>query len=1187
MSKEYTDLLIRVFDRPDQLAAYPVEATLGDGSFFPSHLRLDLDALLRANLDPKEYGHLLCEALFAGPVGRAYDRARGQAQSLTGGCLRLRLWLDDNAPELHALPWERLYHYHDEGMVPLSVTELTPFSRYTGLGIAEPQPLELDESEGKLRVLFAISNPRNLEEYRLAPINVEGEVMALRQALGDLQQVEVTLLPGCSGLPSEVRAQLPEGYRIEDGETSLDRILDLLEDHHVFHFLGHGRFLKSQEEDGRGTTVLYLEKKEEDGTVQLVQDSELVPHLQTAHRRPHLVFLAACESGKRDPEQTFVGLGPKLVRAGVPAVVVMQNSVTMPLAQRLTGHFYRQLLRHGVVDLALNEARHHVFKPDQVDWAIPVLYMRLETGQLLAADPVRAALEAIHNWSKDDFVPLSIEVAHLVGPPDPGSLERLEQEPAPSLDLVETALRVLSEPRPAQTPAQKQGGKLVVLVGSPGTAKTTQLRRIACQTAEDSLSSTSARQVIPVYVDLGSFAAVRSGALNAVEVLTLESLQHFWPELKAKTLADLPRRDHGIILRVLFDGSDGLPSKQRREAWRRTQALMEKHPEDEYMLAVDADDFDPRLLKDATDLLVIRPLSPHTIERFLKHPKNEPHGQRLYDALTSNQLLDLATIAWLLVRMLQQAGEGSYPHSRAVVLENLVEDAIAEIPREQGMRSRARETLYALAWTMQSSRSSVLGAKETFEIMAAVRANREYSLEDLNDALVDCGLLVRVGLDRVRFAYPAIRDYCCAQAILQMPERDQILDDITASLGRLTRLRWWEGTLILLSGLMPKPRVLHRKLLYGARLTEGEEIFVTVRCLLESNDQQIEADVLNQVIDALVWQSDSANVHQTARRVRAIQALGQLGRLRPRAGTGGGGAGRRASRVQGQPGQPRPSPVIPHLARYANKQVRTNWEGKPAYDLSSVRMAAALALQRMMPRFSKQIEEIDSQLADLLRLWENKDVAALNEHLHSGDAGAQAIAAFALADIRTEPALGSLRKAIFDPKTSADTRWAVTDGLAMLDPAWVTQQVILPLIEAKESSWYERLAYLIGKIRTQDQIALTFLNRCLSDLKRVATKAEAIQSVGWLHDREKKGLLEDIAMGRFEEIENDFKLGKASEQDKEYLRSKAMEALANIGDQDTIALLREGSAVWDPELRQAAYRTSEEIRWRISLGTDR
>ena len=95
-------------------------------------------------------------------------------------------------------------------------------------------------------------------------------------------------------------------------------------------------------------------------------------------------------------------------------------------------------------------------------------------------------------------------------------------------------------------------------------------------------------------------------------------------------------------------------------------------------------------------------------------------------------------------------------------------------------------------------------------------------------------------------------------------------------------------------------------------------------------------------------------------------------------------------------------------------------------------------------------------------------------------------------------------------------------------------------------------------------------------------------------------------MGRFDEIEvaatqgvaksddaeelalkRGFALGKTTAEDRRFLRRKAIEALAHIGDARTLTLLREGRVEWDAELRRAFYWTSEEIYWRQQVGKQR
>ena len=1176
MPDEYSELEVRIHSMGATAGRYRVEAELNDAPIGEGELVLDEQQLLRAELDSIAYGQLLFNALFSGEMRDAYNQARGQADVQTEGRLRVRLRIEEAAAELHALPWERLYHIYKGQLVPLAVSASTPFSRY----LPVPGVVSSATSERPVRLLVVLSNPNGLPEG-LSPIDVRAEIENLQRALGDLRrtdQVRVTVLPGHTLLPPEWVVQLEaEGYTVIQDHVervaSLDNIVQRLPEHHILHFIGHGHF-RRQSERGPGHAALYLERA--DGGWEAVRDGELTARLGSIRPAPCLVVLQACESAARDPEGPFIGLGPKLVRAGIPAVVAMRERVEMEVAQQFTNGFYRRLLEHGAVDRALNEARNLLFDQEDVDWAIPVLFMHRGAGQLFAANRVRMVMQAIHRWAEDKLVdtpqPMPTEVVHLVGSHDIGSLERSGRGVVPAVNMLESVPKILSQD---VDPARHKRGRWIVLVGGRGTARSSQLRHLVRQVAGGQLATASGTQgtpILPLYVDLGDYPTVRAGPRNPIEVLILEHLEHFWPDLKASRLSDLFQLEGRLTLWVLLDGSDDLSDRQRRDSWREIGALVDDHPEHAYLLTVDTDHFVSRQLSGATDLLVIQPLSPRAIEAFLSS-SGQPEDMRLYRALRSTRLFDLAGTPWLLARMLQQARNGVYPRSRTEVLEGLVEDAIANITAGHVLRSRAAPTLYTLAYETKSQRHHNWDIGDAFRVMASVRGNREYSLEALYDELVEIGLLARVGQDVLRFAYPAYEDYCCAKAIdgFPPPKRDRVLEDIAASLGRLTRLRAWEGTLVLLSGLMSNPNVLLRNLLYGASLGDGEQIYVAVRCLQESGEQRVDASLRERVVDALVWRLDPANVSRPARRARAAQALGEL----------------------------QPSSALPYLARLANQRVRPGSTGAWAYDYSSVRMAAAMALRRFVPRHEPDIRAIDTELADLLALWVNRDAAALGTWVRSGRTGSQPLAAFALGELYTQgmhECLDTLIDVFYDSDIPGATRWAVADALTLLDATLVTRRAILPLIDrsiAREDGlllsvvWrrralqYERLAYLIGLVRSSDPTAREFLRERLRKDRRVAVKGKAIQSLGWLYDSSSRDVLERMANGEFRDLTLSTRI---SLKDKVYLRQKAIEALAYIGDQRTLDRLRASRADWTPELQQAFYETSEEIVWRQEAG---
>ncbi len=380
MADEFTELTLRVRKWDEAKGYYPVEAEAGDGSRYEDgRLTIDKQALLQLDLNPLGYGEALFNALFAGEIRRAYDKTTARAEAVTGGRLRVRFWVDNDAVELHAIPWERLYHLSRGNFVPLTTSTNTPFSRYTSLETPEPAPV----SERPLKILAAIANPNNLPGG-LAPADAERELSILHDAIGDLRankDVEVRILLGRSDLPGGVLAQWQaEGYKIIKEPTSLANIKRYLPGTHVFHYIGHGAFKPA--ERGEGVAALYLEQ--DDGTYARVIDSEIVTTFSALGNLPHLVFMVACESATRDAAAShpFVGLGPKLVQAGVPVVVAMQKQVPVALARDLTGEFYRRLIEHGEVDQALSQARYLIFKPKETDWSIPVIFSRLRGGKL-------------------------------------------------------------------------------------------------------------------------------------------------------------------------------------------------------------------------------------------------------------------------------------------------------------------------------------------------------------------------------------------------------------------------------------------------------------------------------------------------------------------------------------------------------------------------------------------------------------------------------------------------------------------------------------------------------------------------------------------------------------------------------------------------------------------------------------
>jgi len=173
LNENYTEIEIHIHPAAPGSSEYPVEARLDDGTPFRGRLRLDETKLreFEHQGDDVAYGLSLAKALFTDEIGRAFEQVVGRADVTAGGRVRVRLWIDQEAAELQAIRWERLYHRPTGQEVVLAAGARTPFSRFLGVSLPAAPAI----SDRPIRFLLAIANPAGLPKG-LHPIDVEGEV---------------------------------------------------------------------------------------------------------------------------------------------------------------------------------------------------------------------------------------------------------------------------------------------------------------------------------------------------------------------------------------------------------------------------------------------------------------------------------------------------------------------------------------------------------------------------------------------------------------------------------------------------------------------------------------------------------------------------------------------------------------------------------------------------------------------------------------------------------------------------------------------------------------------------------------------------------------------------------------------------------------------------------------------------
>ncbi len=145
----------------------------------------------------------------------------------------------------------------------------------------------------------------------------------------------------------------------------------------IVQFVGHGIY-----HDGKGYLALIDDKT---GKTWEVDDERFSAMFLGSDDHLGLVCLATCESAKTDSPQGFLGIAPKIVQKGVPAVVAMRYSVLISTAEIFLKEFHNAIAERKPVDWAVQWARNQVSLDaglDNREFATPVLFMRAEDGNI-------------------------------------------------------------------------------------------------------------------------------------------------------------------------------------------------------------------------------------------------------------------------------------------------------------------------------------------------------------------------------------------------------------------------------------------------------------------------------------------------------------------------------------------------------------------------------------------------------------------------------------------------------------------------------------------------------------------------------------------------------------------------------------------------------------------------------------
>jgi hypothetical protein len=1227
---DFEDMLVRVqrADHNGVTRGYTVELWLQGGRRLSERAELSLADFQEPTANSEAalavaVGFDLFNRLFGGALAVAFQQAWA-AVNARRGTLRLRLALDPEAPELHAIPWELMYFDDSGGLAPprpLAIDPRIAFSRYIeSPSFNEGQPV----ADRPIRMLLAISSPQDLERWALAPIDRAAEERDFRTRFSP---VVASGQFRCDFLPTPTVAGLHTALAQGALEGEAQRGYDVL------LYLGHGLYHADL------GTRLVLERPD-DRRVELYEGDELIDFLKQlpASHRPALVVLVACNSAVTG---TLNSLAARLlIESGVPAVLAMQRLVEVALARSFTHQLSEHLLREGTIDRAVNIARRRVFQADALGWSTPVLYMRHADGRLFSPNAQLEYVEkvlrdpAFVRWGGVEFIEVGVLA---VAPGQDWNLLRVRPEDAPAvvgaIEALDRALGLgLRQGRRRDEQEGRRATNLVALIGPPQSGQTTVLRRLAYDLAGAVTQEVS--RPLGIFLSLGGYEQLRGQ--RRLERHIIEQARTEAPALAEQLTALFSRSEAPTgeprppRFVFLLDNLDSVPERSRLELARELDGLAARLPGERFLVTSVQDSYPGQILARA-QVFVAQPLGEHQIYRYLRQ-RDENDALRIFQQIRENRLLKLAGDPSLLALIYEMlASDPQARLTRNQLVQDYLDRMLANVAARYSQGNAARDSLVALAWQSRWSHREQIPLGELFRILGQVRRQRDYSLEELYDLLRQARLLAGVGQHATRFVNPLLQAYCAALALSQGTAAAR-LPDIIAMCASPEQLSWWEDVLYALAGLLTNPTPLFELLAAAVRAGGTTHALLAARCLEATpaaQESALPAALHAELLDACVLRLRSDREPSAERREQTVAALGRL----------------------------RHQQVRHELRRLLVEKVRLTFNG-PRYEYTNVRIAAARALRNIYlapppdappseqspgkllvlsqhndevslrppieqvaePVFSPQTQSDDEMLSRIMAIWlkgpEGRDEFRHLLH-HSPSPPERALAAFALGDMVGTPGLKlldarQLLRVILSPIDSAnqeisedwqDTMWAAADALTLFDPEQVAPllTVLISRNEQIHDCAAQQLAYLAGRVRAANQEVVDWLIRLLVTNPSQSIKAKALQSLAWmgldipqvrlrLNDKREgpslKLLIQHIAAGRtihglsLGEFEVRLRPGDPPGSPI-YLRRKAIEALAWIGDAQTVHDLGACFLEWPIELREEWYLAAATIKHRL------
>ncbi len=1027
--------------------ALDVEAQVNRSSIYPAG-RVDLDLLQLRKLEHapgNEYGRLLGQKLCGSlPLQNAIVNLSRAAY------LRIQIMLEPPGFPLSLIRWERL-EFNSLGVKgPLALVQQTPLSRFAAVNREESEP----PADAGFHMLVFAASPAGLPA-----VDAALEFQTLKDACGGLLDkgwLELTFAPGFRGLTDLQRQQLSHPkVHIADGPATLENLAALLAGKNEFtalHAIAHGRFAGN---------AFQLMLEAGDGELMPAKSEALISSWNLPALR--LIYLQSCQSGisadeaGNDPRPHVTGFMHQLVEAGVPGVIAMQDNILMEDAGRFCQGFYASLLQDGLADAAVNAGRSRIQSgsvqagDSGARWSIPAFATRLVDASLWVVSPLRTAQQRLArriegNWRACSFRELPIDVA-VTGK---AALEKENVAGVDQLNLVARQSSFLVTAKLALHEAATADGipPFTCLIGPRGRAKKQLLERVFLDCL-DSSSSTDGRNVSRACVML----RLSDCAHPAYDPLTtIARAVATYHENSTGAVLDLPslvaRMEHeSFVFLVQGDENVGRNVAEGLQLLGRFMDNEEARKRHRFILTLDQNELCVSNLPEDARCLLIQPMCAERVREFLRSEDAGAAGRKLLQVLEEFALFDLAEAPWLLNEMLDQARRGTLKQSRAGILGRVIDDGIARFTGSSVTANRVREALQRFAWEVQNRRDYFLPERQAYEILQELRGNRDYPLFGFLSEMIDsCNILASVTEEGIGFNYPGFRSYCAANylACQDPARRRDLLEDITAQLGRQSRADNWSETLYVLAGLWDGAAELLSMILSGSLIHQGEQLYIAARCLqearLRSGNALWNEPIVHSIVGSLL-QVASPGLRSVATRRKAIAHLGPLRE---------------------------PKAIRPLASIVLDKRRSINQSGQEAllYDYSGARLGAMQALAFSKEAFHRAVLKDPEwsqipNIQDFFLAWNSCSYQPLGRLLESASDPVSDMAAFSLAMARAEGAFDLLTRCFDSSDLQTEALWPITDALLELSDPRMARFIACRLDREDRC---EVVAHMIGRM---------------------------------------------------------------------------------------------------------------------------